>query len=202
MKLYKTDNKKGKIVFYIILFLVIILPFIFLQPKISSKLFSFKRKFLWDQFITDSVKAKKIDAQKFWQLREFYYPGYITFERNGISDKKTYSFLKQFKLIIQSGKYFYPFLIYKSDKFNSLEAFVNIYPIDLLLGNLHLDNKKVILNNNSQIIYLENNKQAVIIFVKPLEEMKKTNGYFDYADRDQEFTKYKLWFSISLINLD
>ncbi len=202
MLLYKTVKEKQNIAYFFLLLLVIIVPFIFLQPKLSAVVNRSKRIYLWQQFEKKITASKFIDGREFWQLREFYYPGYFIVNKEGLNDEQVFSFLKQTELSIKGGVFFYPFLQYKSGKFNSLEALVTKSTISLLFKNLSLSNKKIILNTGDQLVFFKNTKQVVLVFIKPMSEMKATNGFFDYEDREKEFTKYKLWLSISIIDLD
>ncbi len=202
MQLYKTVKEKLNSIYYFLLLLIIIVPFIFLQPKLSSAINRYKRIYLWQQFEKKITSDKFIDGREFWQLREFYYPGDFIVNKEGFDDTQVFSFLKQTNLSIKEGVFFYPFLLYKSDKFNSLEALVTKNIISLLFEDPNLNNKKIILDTANQLVFFKNNKQIVLVFIKPMLEMKTTNGFFDYEDRERELTKYKLWLSISVINLD
>lgn len=49
----------------------------------------------------------------------------------------------------------------------------------------------------------QSQRNVLIGFIKPLDEMKKTNGFYDYARDDvRQIVKDKMWLDITQIILD
>ncbi len=191
-------NKNHKdIYFYIISVLIIVTIFIFLQPKISMRVFLFKKKYLWKDFKEKVLKENKIEAQSFWKFREFYCPGNFIFNKKGIKNKE---FLKKFKdknIDFNKLSKELIFLEYNCSNLYSIDALVDFNDISQVIKNINPEKK--IYKNKNDYIYSQNKNKQMIIFIKPLDEMKKANGFFDYKEKDKELVKGKYWLNISLI---
>lgn len=44
-----------------------------------------------------------------------------------------------------------------------------------------------------------NAKEVVIYFIKPISEMKRANGFFDYKNKDKKLLSNKNWFVTTII---
>ncbi|OGK20192.1 hypothetical protein A3D80_01040 [Candidatus Roizmanbacteria bacterium RIFCSPHIGHO2_02_FULL_40_13b] len=186
----------------LILGAVILLLFIFLQPKLSVQLFPFKRQMIWNEFATSVKTAGQIDGRTFWQFREFYYPGYFTFDRLGLSKQKVSVAEVKLNVELLPEASASAFLIYKSDKVNSLEALVNTDDLSATISDKDFTNENVLLQNTSNLIYLSS-KKARISFIKPIDEMVTANGYYDYKNpQDKALIDGKYWLSVTEVELD
>lgn len=107
-------------------------------------------------------KTNKIDAQEFWKMREFYYPGSITFAKVASENK--------------------PHTIFRSSYITSYEYLV---PSNTFKEGISVK---------------RNGKVTEIIFIKPISEMKKANGFFDYNDKDKKLLEGKYWFVYTTIS--
>ncbi|MBI3366245.1 hypothetical protein HY041_01280, partial [Candidatus Roizmanbacteria bacterium] len=74
-------NKGTNNLFYIIIAASILILYLILQPKITSKLFGMKKSPLLDAFVQKTLKEKRVDVQEFWRMREFYCPGSFVFDK-------------------------------------------------------------------------------------------------------------------------
>lgn len=186
--------------FLLLLIGIIIVSFVILQPKISTWLLPLKRQIIWQGFINEVQKNKKIDAKKFWEFREFYNPGSFIFERDGLSKKQTSDQFKELGVSF-TGAVALPFLIYDSGKMQSMELLVVNKDLNQLLENLNTG-KNIIYKDDSSVIYHNADKTAEIIFIKPTEEMVTANGFFNYRNKDDvKVYKDRYWLSISRIEL-
>ena len=186
----------------LILGAVILLLFIFLQPKLSVQLFPFKRQMIWNEFATNVKNTGQIDGRTFWQFREFYYPGYFTFDRLGLSKQKVSVAEVKLNVELLPEASASAFLIYKSDKVNSLEALVNTDDLSATISDKDFTNENVLLQNTSNLIYLSS-KKARISFIKPIDEMVTANGYYDYKNpQDKALIDGKYWLSVTEVELD
>lgn len=195
--------KKQNILFLLGLSITLIVIYLFFHPKLGSYLNPYKRKAMWNNFISQTIEDKKINSRSFWKFREFYYPGNIIFKNKGLLRKEIdKKLIKSFSISLQKDKYFYPFMIFQSDKIISIEALVKVKKINEILINSTLVNNKIIFQDSSTLIYDSINNNTIVIFIKPVKDMVKTNGYFDYKKNDKELLKDKYWLVISKINLD
>lgn len=56
-------------------------------------------------------------------------------------------------------------------------------------------------NTMGDKIYIKRNKDtADIVFIKPISEMKRANGFFDYNDKDKKLLEGKYWLVVTIIN--
>lgn len=183
--------------------IVILGLFVFTQPKLSAWLFPFKRQAMWKEFRQSVVDAKAIEGQTFWKFREFYYPGSFTFEPNGFDKKVAQKQARKLSVELLPEATATAFLIYESGKFNSLEALVN--PGDLaatVKDNGPIQSSSEGSFDGSYTMYVSGNK-ARIMFIKPVSEMVKANGYFDMKNKqDAARIEGKYWLSVSEITLD
>ncbi len=186
------------------IFIIIALIFIFAQPKLSSRLFAFKRHYLWNEFLQKSSMTKTIDGPTFWEFREFYYPGYFTFERSGFSSVKTNNLASSLQIELLPEASASAFLMYTSDKVNSIEALVHDSELDKTIVDRYSNKTRAqtIVSNGSHVMYQDKNIVR-ILFVKPTYEMVKANGYFDFRDADdRSIIENKYWLNVTEIELD
>ena len=196
-------RKKQNLLFLIRLSFALITIYLFLNPKLSSYINPYKRKTLWNNFLDQTLKNKEINSRSFWKFREFYYPGNIIYENKGLLRKEIDKKLREnFSISLQKDKCFYPFMIFQSDKITSIEALIKVKTINEILINSTNVNHKIIFQDSSTIIYNSTRNNVIVIFIKPVTDMIKTNGYFDYKKNDKELLKDKYWLVISKINLD
>src|SRR5581483_2899830 len=89
------ENPKN---FLIVTTIIIGVAFLFLTPKLTSRLFPQKRDMILKQFVQNVEKTHQVDPQKFWEFREFFSPGYYTFNRLGLESSMTDGILQAFSL--------------------------------------------------------------------------------------------------------
>lgn len=182
--------------------IVIVALFVLLQPKFSAYLFPFKRQAMWKEFQHTVATTRQVDGQTFWKFREFYYPGSFTFEPNGFGKELTAQKAKELSITLLPQATASAFLIYESGKFNSMEALVN--PGDLA-ATVKDDGFKDYEEGSGDSSYsmLRSGNKVRIVFVKPVSEMVKANGYFDMKNKqDAARIEGKYWLSVSEITLD
>lgn len=184
-------------IFFSLLAIVILVCFLVFTPKVSSYLFPQKRVLLWQNFLTDVKKQNQINPQKYWEFREFYSPGYFEFSRNGFSNNQTQKSLQQIGIPL-TNETILPVLAFQSPYLQSLDL---LTPTGTLSSYVTIPAKQLIFQNKSSLIYEQDAKTVNIVFLFPESEMKKANGFFDYAEKDKEFVKGKYWLNITKITL-
>jgi len=132
----------------------------------------FIREYRLSSFIKNTINNKNISAQEFWELREFYADGVIKLNR--------------------------PLTTFTSSRIVSTETLVNV---DETLKNIVKRDKdwNILFENDSNLIAQKNSK-TVIYFIKPISEMSKANGFFDYKDKDKKILENKKWYVFTKIS--
>lgn len=189
-------DKKNTLLFYSVTTLIILISFFLFVPKISSSLFPFKRHMLWDTFLTQVQKDRKIDPQKYWEFREFYSPGYFTDNKTASTDEITNA-LKKYG--IKGDRTFTTLLVFHAKNAESIDTLTTMTKFDAIIAPLPHNN--ILFKNNDSLIYKPDETHVVITFLKPLSEMEKANGFFDYREKDKELVKGKMWFNITKLTL-
>lgn len=56
-------------------------------------------------------------------------------------------------------------------------------------------------NTMGDKIYIKKNTNTTdIVFIKPISEMRKANGFFDYQDKDKKLVTGKFWLVVTIVN--
>jgi len=175
---------------------MLILLFIFLQPRLSTLLFPFKRDQLLINFITTTKDAKAVNTKEFWKVREFYSPGHFVYDNKGIKNFPT-SLL--FLPDITNDSLF-PFLIYTSPLTQSVDFLTTQKTIAPIVSKLSSENMNVIMQTDT--LFLGQKDDAIfLVFLASQKDLIQTNGFLDYQTKDKELTKDKQWVSISRFDL-
>lgn len=203
--MFKTQKKSGLLQketgFFILLFFITSLLFLILSPKISSLILPIKRQILLEDFVNYTKTHGKIDSKKYWEFREFYSPGYFNFSRNGLN-QALIDKAKQYINVDYNTKAAFPFLVYTSLNLKSIDILTSEKKLPGIIDKNKLSINKVMFQNDNSIIYKTSLGNVVIIFLTGEEEMKKTNGFFDYQEKDKDLVKNKNWLNITSIKLD
>ncbi len=127
-------------------------------------------------------KNDAVDAQEFWQFREFYYPGALMVNKEGLSTQPLN--------IISLPKDSLYFTSFRSRYIQSDEFLVSADTLGTIL------NKKY---NKSFLLTQEKNR-VILVFIKPVKEMVRANGFYDYKDKDKKLLEGKSWLVVITIN--
>lgn len=188
----------GDLGFFLILFIIIILSFILLSPKISAELFSFKRQVILNEFIA-KTKANGIDPREYWKFREFYSPGYFTFSRTGIESAKLTETQKEIGVKYNGKNIDLTFLVFTSPKVKSLDMLTKEMDLSKIIDQKKLPQSNIVFINKTGIIYRDGPNILKSVFLFSNSEMKKANGFFDYSERDKMLTAGENWFNVTSI---
>ncbi len=193
-------------IFLILLFLIIFLVAIFKQPDFKSSLSSFYQKKLFDSFIYD-IEANNLDAESYWYFREKFSSGYFSYNQDHID------FLATFR-IVKIDDEVTPLLSFTSKNLHSIDALVT----QDIIPNLFIDFKEkyedaeIIADYSSfhanchfdcnKLLLLRLDKDHYeLLFVKPVTEMQRVNGFFDYKSKERDLIKNYYWLNQTSINL-
>lgn len=182
--------------FYVLLFLLMIFVLFFIaNPKASSILKPISEH-RWETFYQEAVK-NKIHVQSLWEFREFYAAGYLHTITDGQDIKNFSSILNEIQINTKKDQSLYPILYFRSKKIQSIDLLVDAKKLDEIIV---IPNEKVKFSDN-ELIYRRGD-QVKLAFLKPLEELKKVNGYLDFDGKDKNLGQNKMWLELTTININ
>lgn len=165
-----------------------------MQPRVDVA-GSNNRKF--QEYKKSLERDLTVEPQQFWEIREFYGKGDILFSKDSLDKDKVRSALHNIGISLKdpAAK---PFMLYVSPRWITIDSFVSSTDIIKLVD---LQDQKITKGTTTNIyIDDQDNKKIVLLFVKPISELEKANGYFDYKQWDKELLKDKYWLSASVIS--
>ncbi|PIV08470.1 hypothetical protein COW38_01900 [Candidatus Collierbacteria bacterium CG17_big_fil_post_rev_8_21_14_2_50_45_7] len=172
--------------------LTIAICYLLFQPRIINYLLPTARTNYLDQLLQQTKSTKHLDPQKYWETREFYYPGVFYVFQDGLSIDNITDFVHQTGINLKL-KGDFPILVYKSPKWSSYESLVNT---NQLADLVDLPSSTPIYQDSQTIIYQIDNK-VLIFFIKPYDELKVTNGFI--YTKEAILKDYYYWFGVSVI---
>ncbi len=183
------------------LFIILTLGFILLHPKVTMQLLAAQRSSRYTNFASTVEKNNNIDGKKFWEFREFYSPGSFVFRKTGVDRHEVDSVLKEMNVRIYPDSDIFPYQIYYSPRITSIESLVTTATVSAFM-KIPSTTYNCYVKTSSQFM-CQSQRNVLIGFIKPLDEMKKTNGFYDYARDDvRQIVKDKMWLDITEIKLD
>jgi hypothetical protein len=187
--------------FLVWLFIIFLGGLILLHPKITMMLLAAQRRSTFEHFASSAEHQKNIDGKRFWEFREFYSPGSFVFRKTGVDRHEVDRLLKDISIRLYPDTYIFPYQIYYSPRITSIESLVTIATISAFMKIPSTKNYCYVLTSSQYMCQSE--RMVTIAFIKPLDEMKKTNGFYDYAREDvRQIVKDKMWLNITQIKLD
>ncbi|MFO0703170.1 MAG: hypothetical protein U0525_00380 [Patescibacteria group bacterium] len=159
--------------------IIFIIGFIFFLGQFRYFSNPLSRNLYKEYFISEVIKNKRIDAEKFWEFRDFYAATTSTFRPENIPNSK-------------------PFFVLSSGNLQSLDFLLS--PNDRNTKTFVIPNDaEVILKSSNELIYKRKGK-VYIKFVKEMPEMLKANGFFGYFQADLKKYQGYLWYNETVIN--
>lgn len=163
---------------YIFVAFALMVGVLFLLGKTRYIINPVSRYVLRISYVGTIKNDKRIDAEKFWEFRDFYFADTSSFKQENIKEGK-------------------PFLIFSNQSIQSLDFLV--LPSSSLGNKFVIPNgAKIILQSKNEVVYEEGNR-IVIKFTKEVPEMQKVNGYFSYFGVDLKKYDSYLWYNESTI---
>lgn len=164
----------GRFGYVLILLLVILCAFVFLQPALSYQLFPQKREALLTSFITSLQKSTTLDPVRYWEFREFYSPGVFTFSKEySVHSLQIPSVLQTDVTNLEKKHQIKPYLVFHSDSIDSFDA-ITRSPIDVSTIN---KSKKYIINEHWLSI-ADEGTYYYLMAVTPSAMIQKADGFF------------------------
>ncbi len=185
--------------FSIFLFILIVLLFSLLSPKVSSLLFPFKRQAVLSEFINKTKLEGTINPQSYWQFREFYSPGSFIFSRTGIDSSLIGKAAKEIGIQYNHSRIDLTELLFSAQRLNSLDMLTKQSSLKNIIDLGQFKKDKIISTGKNYLIYQEGIKTIEIVFLLSNSDMQKANGYFDYSDKDKQITEGQNWFNVTSV---
>ena len=182
-----TIRKLDRIYFFLLPIIIVGLFFV-LQPKIAAVLISPIRVYRLSQFLIQVKKKQSLDAQVFWQFREFYAPGSFSYDHHA-AELSSGLILKN-NLVCQAKT---PILTFASPFLLSQDSLIAQELKSTYFNTTQISPSEIIFQNQTTLIYRDNPRAVHIIFVKPITDMMKANGFFSYTDQEKKLLKNQLW---------
>lgn len=192
-------NVKKQIFSYTGLGSLLIILFLLLEPKIIARMSSHYRQIILNHFIQSLQTKHTLDAQKFWEFREFYSPGYFIFRQNGLGSEANRS-LANNGISLNTANSTIVFSRYSSQQLTSSDSLISNSSLDTILSSSL--SSKIISKGSNYILYQENLHILTLVFLMPTIEMEKANGFFDSQEIDKSFLNGKYWLDITTITIN
>lgn len=179
--------------FLVLLIIVITICFVIFTPRVSALLFSPKREMTFNSFLNKTKQEQKINPQEFWKFREFYSPGYFELKDQGLENSEVQSAINEIGLIKPNDVIFTS--LFRSKHSISLDGLTENETLDKVIDLNSIQN--IAFQNDHSAIFTNNSGETIMIFLLPISEMKKANGFFEYDGKDKELLENKYWFNIT-----
>ncbi len=178
----------------LILAILIFLLFVAFSPRLPNYLFPSIRSQYLGRLLSSTKANSHLDSQKYWETREFYYPGVFYVYNDGLNDNNLKDFTQKTGLELKTDGTF-PIFVYSSPKWHSYEALVNSNVLSDLVSLPQ--SLPIYQDSETQIYQLEG--KTLIYFIKSYDELKTTNGFI-YTN-NEKLRDYRYWFGVSVITL-
>lgn len=188
----------------LLIFFITFITFIVLQLSLSKMLFSFKKENNIKQFIQNIKQTKSINPQTFWEFRDLNSNGIFSFLNSESITNHCQDFndlILPKSILNNYGSLMY--LCYQSDILKSVDYLIDVKASKNVFDYFTNDYQNSILKTDDILIFENiNSKEIYLIFTKPIPEMEKAKGFFDFVDKDEINVDNKLWLSISKFRLN
>lgn len=193
-------QNSSEVVAFLLLFTILLISFLLFVPKVVSTLFPFKREMILQNFLQATQQAKTISPQQFWQFREFYSPGFYTFNRNGIEIRTVRTAENKIGLHIVTNPDTITFLTFTSPHLVSIEALVTTDTLARVVNIESIQKASIVLAMPNETIVKDTKGNTYIIFLKSISAMKTANGFFNYTDADKSLVEGKYLLDITMLD--
>lgn len=191
---------KQPVIFIPLVIFIVALCSLTLLPKLTSSIYPQKRAVILNQFIASTEKNGSLNPQEYWQFRDFYSPGFYSFNRHGLGKDKTSTFINTTHIMLTDPTANI-FLKFTSPKLTSLDILTSKSTLDDVVS-MNGSNKNIIYNDKTTKIFRQTPNTITILFEKTGNDMKKANGFFDYQNEDKNVTDGKYWLNITELTTD
>lgn len=180
--------------YIIFLISVIFLLAFLLQPKITPLLFPQRRIVLLENFITKIQSNNTVNIKDYWEFREFYSPGNFIYDPSGIKEINSKNVITD-QTLFSNNPDFHPILFFKSANMTSIGGLTQVKSLP---PTNNLEIKSIYLKSDDTIVYKAKNDNTILIMFKPINEIKKANGFIHKSKEILNAKKY--WYEVAIIN--
>jgi hypothetical protein len=174
----------------LLLLLLVVLGFIIWQPRIRNFYLPQQQDKLLQAFIVSTKNKGEIDAQEFWQLRDFFSHGKIILHQYYPLDVEQIS--NELAESLVSTDSFLPYLAVEARRLLSIEGYVSREAIaDLFLLE---ESATILFESDNGLIYEDENEQLIIIHLTTVSQAAKTNGFLWFDSREEDYQpEFEYW---------
>jgi len=168
-----------------LLLVCLFLLFILLQPKLSS-ISKFTRANSLTRLTNQIIDKKTLDLKQYWEFREFYSPGSFTsYPLEAVSSPLR-------NMISSLDPDMKEQLSFQSPLVTSIGGFTTLSSLPML------PQQTLLVQTKTVHYYHDSSNNLVLIFVQPVSEMKKANGFLQHEE-DHEETRGDYWLEVTEI---
>lgn len=172
---------------------VALFSFFFLQPTVLSSWNPVYRKFLLSQFLSETKRMQEVDPQKFWLFRERYSGGNMSINPQSVGIFQTY------RVIGRNASGATELFNYQSARLKSTDSITTDRQALTARYAEVLKKATIVQQSPSHIIADLPGGILMITFQKPISEMKKANGFFDYLPNEEKILDGTEWLNTTYI---
>jgi|GEM_PF-836217 len=174
---------------------IITITFIF-HPTVRSFWDGYYRHQQFNQLLKQTVLYDYLDPQAYWEFRERFSPGSFSINSDYVD------FFQTYRIVNLNSTGFSEIIYFNSHHSSSIDSISqeNI-AIDFVKSSIDID--MILFENDNSIIYTQKNipDKVYVWFIKPIDEMKKANGFFDYTSSEMELLNNSYWVSQMTLKL-
>jgi hypothetical protein len=174
------------------------------HPRVQLASVPFSREQHITSFITSTHDLGGVDTLLLWQLRDLYGSGTFT-----VAPDHTI-FRESQELVIQPRDGWIHFATYKGQRVESIDSFTEWsstpakHVTEFLdeISEAHVGDDRLLFQNESTRIYLQDQNTLIVAFVKPIEEMTHVFGIYNFPTKTLELLHGRLWAERTVFTLD
>lgn len=172
---------------------VALFSFFFLQPTVLSSWNPIYRNYLLSQFLSETERMQEIDPQKFWLFRERYSGGNMQINPESVGIFQTY------RIIGRNASGATELLRYQSTHLKSTDSITTDKQALTSRYAEVLKNATIVQQSSAYLVADLPSGILMIAFQKPISEMKKANGFFDYLESEEKILDGTEWLNTTYI---
>lgn len=149
------------------------------------------------QFIDSIRRNNTLDVKQFWQFREFYSLGSFSFDPQIVSFGES--------LIIQAmPNKTNELLHFSSDRLQSSDMVIKVPENEDINQTLtaainekakNINVQQILFKDEHTVLFEESENTFVLFFTRPIEEMEKVNGFFNFSGNEKKLLEHSIWVS-------
>jgi len=174
--------------FPFVVVLVLVAIFLIVQPRTQHIFFPQERQAKLTRLLEETKKQQDINLYSYWEFREFYSHGSFEYEQNGLPTEKNEA-IETFKSLDASAT---AQLLFTSAKITSIGGQTKN---KTLAANFYTNADILRLPS---VILKEDTQALTVIFLKPISEVRKVNGFLQYQLVLDE-NRGDMWFEFTQI---